>query len=110
TMTLLHILSILIFFSLSQSAVTRSYTLSLHGALPICSVHCCVASETWVSLWTMIPNHFPSDARMYLRDELGLRQSRNPQYSLRADRKSTRLNSSHVKISYAVFCLKKKKI
>src|SRR5690606_41649400 len=28
---------------------------------------------------------------------------------LRADRKSTRLNSSHVKISYAVFCLKKKK-
>src|SRR2546426_2645293 len=36
---------------------------------------------------------------------------RNPQASLRAaDRKSTRLNSSHLVISYAVFCLKKKKI
>src|SRR5690606_41649211 len=32
------------------------------------------------------------------------------QVSIKADRKSTRLNSSHVKISYAVFCLKKKKI
>src|SRR5690349_24144001 len=32
------------------------------------------------------------------------------QYALAADRKSTRLNSSHVEISYAVFCLKKKKI
>src|SRR5690606_1459220 len=30
-------------------------------------------------------------------------------YTIEADRKSTRLNSSHVKISYAVFCLKKKK-
>src|SRR5690606_41828922 len=33
-----------------------------------------------------------------------------PQNSIVIDRKSTRLNSSHVKISYAVFCLKKKKI
>src|SRR5690606_41571109 len=32
-----------------------------------------------------------------------------PEQSVRGDRKSTRLNSSHVKISYAVFCLKKKK-
>ena len=32
----------------------------------------------------MIPNHFPSDQRTYLRDELGLRQNRNPHYSLRA--------------------------
>src|SRR5690606_39886461 len=32
-----------------------------------------------------------------------------PLHALRGDRKSTRLNSSHVKISYAVFCLKKKK-
>src|SRR5690606_5839591 len=33
----------------------------------------------------------------------------SPSGSLKLDRKSTRLNSSHVKISYAVFCLKKKK-
>src|SRR5690606_42109731 len=34
---------------------------------------------------------------------------REPRTGYRLDRKSTRLNSSHVKISYAVFCLKKKK-
>src|SRR5690554_1601083 len=39
-----------------------------------------------------------------------LRQEINPKdFGLYADRKSTRLNSSHVRISYAVFCLKKKK-
>src|SRR5476651_2761613 len=40
--------------------------------------------------------------------DLRLRQERQPQE--RGDRKSTRLNSSHANISYAVFCLKKKKI
>src|SRR5690554_7328023 len=39
---------------------------------------------------------------------LALQMKANPD-SLRGDRKSTRLNSSHVRISYAVFCLKKKK-
>src|SRR5438874_4536310 len=39
-----------------------------------------------------------------------LRRSRRGHRDLRADRKSTRLNSSHVEISYAVFCLKKKNI
>src|SRR5690349_23974725 len=38
-----------------------------------------------------------------------LPRARGPRASARADRKSTRLNSSHVEISYAVFCLKKKK-
>src|SRR5690554_7503504 len=36
-------------------------------------------------------------------------ESKKPLHPLRPDRKSTRLNSSHVRISYAVFCLKKKK-
>src|SRR5437660_8817576 len=36
-------------------------------------------------------------------------ESRGPEIQLHQDRKSTRLNSSHVAISYAVFCLKKKK-
>src|SRR6266496_3488248 len=38
-----------------------------------------------------------------------LQQERQPDEAVRRDRKSTRLNSSHVEISYAVFCLKKKK-
>src|SRR5207302_8006551 len=44
---------------------------------------------------------------LYIGDFRGTDHSRNIQITL--DRKSTRLNSSHVKISYAVFCLKKKK-
>src|SRR5436309_8582181 len=47
------------------------------------------------------------DFLQYLRNERG--QAENTQKTYAADRKSTRLNSSHVKISYAVFCLKKKK-
>src|SRR2546422_8536334 len=39
----------------------------------------------------------------------GRRSTRNPSTGIRTDRKSTRLNSSHGYISYAVFCLKKKK-
>src|SRR5690554_7500630 len=42
-----------------------------------------------------------------LNAELGIRMNAHSEY--RTDRKSTRLNSSHVRISYAVFCLKKKK-
>src|SRR5687768_17959278 len=57
---------------------------------------------------------FPSRALMSVsivqmkRGGAGRRPS-NSQFSFRADRKSTRLNSSHGYISYAVFCLKKKK-
>src|SRR5690606_40527219 len=47
------------------------------------------------------PTFAPPRARCY--------NERNPNILLGQDRKSTRLNSSHVKISYAVFCLKKKK-
>src|SRR5436305_5169420 len=47
---------------------------------------------------------------LYVRDLLGLKRA--PEFDdwlFRTDRKSTRLNSSHVRISYAVFCLKKKR-
>src|SRR5690606_41886178 len=44
-----------------------------------------------------------------LADEMGLGKTLQALALLAADRKSTRLNSSHVKISYAVFCLKKKR-
>src|SRR5439155_24915545 len=73
---------------------TWIYTLSLHDALPI---FCVLQSQT--------------DLQHGFLGRDGRRQSgRSPQRApRRRDRKSTRLNSSHVAISYAVFCLKKKK-
>src|SRR5436305_9958544 len=83
--------SFLFFFN--DTATTEIYTLSLHDALPICrrarrSPISRPTSRGWAGWSTRC---WPSPAR-------------TPQ-----DRKSTRLNSSHVRISYAVFCLKKKK-
>src|SRR5690625_6272979 len=73
-----------LFFFFNDPATTAIYTLSLHDALPIS------------------PALSPQPGRAACR-----RERRHP-YA-RGDRKSTRLNSSHVAISYAVFCLKKKK-
>src|SRR3712207_8049977 len=89
--------SFLFFFFFNDTATTEIYTLSLHDALPICPG----------------PDdrrhrqaERPARARLRARDEGGLFQLRlHPS----RDRKSTRLNSSHANISYAVFCLKKKK-
>src|SRR5574343_1178956 len=67
------------FFFFNDTATTEIYTLSLHDALPISPPG-----------WT--------------RTTRPLRTAR-----WWGDRKSTRLNSSHITISYAVFCLKKKK-
>src|SRR3712207_7518249 len=49
------------------------------------------------------------DWRRVLRDACGSEPQAPPWVSVEKDRKSTRLNSSHANISYAVFCLKKKK-
>src|SRR5476649_2973986 len=68
------------FFFFNDTATTEIYTLSLHDALPICRSSGCLRRRG--PRW---------------------RRIRRPQ-----DRKSTRLNSSHTVISYAVFCLKKK--
>src|ERR1022692_2483627 len=73
----------LFFFFFNDTATTEIYTLSLHDALPICD-----------------------GMRLNRRLSPG-RSTRHPQTT---DRKSTRLNSSHLVISYAVFCLKKKKL
>src|SRR5437868_11979558 len=75
------------FFFFNDTATTEIYTLSLHDALPICT------------------SCGPPGARG--RRSPSARRGRAD--GLRRDRKSTRLNSSHVSISYAVFCLKKKK-
>src|SRR5256885_12730628 len=80
------------FFFFNDTATTEIYTLSLHDALPIYqgnrSVH------QWVKL-------NPNEVNIFENGFLA-------EFKL-ADRKSTRLNSSHLVISYAVFCLKKKK-
>src|SRR6266542_3504967 len=73
-----------LFFFFNDTATTEIYTLSLHDALPISSTWCCSSP--------------PSTMTMAMCCAIG------------GDRKSTRLNSSHGSISYAVFCLKKKKI
>src|SRR2546430_3516476 len=76
--------SLFFFFFFNDTATTEIYTLSLHDALPISS---------------------PEDRRspgIIQEPEGGERMGVG-------DRKSTRLNSSHSQISYAVFCLKKKK-
>src|SRR5436309_4565578 len=89
-MNLLHLYSILFFFN--DTATTEIYTLSLHDALPISMYYPdCRRALPWSS------TSVSALMLMGAMDEVAL------------DRKSTRLNSSHVKISYAVFCLKKKK-
>src|SRR5690606_41519788 len=106
-------------FLLNDTATTEIYTISLHDALPISpdemegillkgfeeaesftQLQPFLDSGRWVNFndssyarAIVISNHTAK--------QLGLK--------LEEDRKSTRLNSSHVKISYAVFCLKKKK-
>src|SRR6202165_6117460 len=72
-------------FFLNDTATTEIYTLSLHDALPIYRPRCRVRS----------------------RSRLAVCRPTAPSPSHR-DRKSTRLNSSHRNISYAVFCFKKK--
>src|SRR5450432_4675191 len=70
-----------VFFFFNDTATTEIYTLSLHDALPIWS------GPAWAPMPPCSSDYDTQDG----------------------DRKSTRLNSSHDQISYAVFCLKKKK-
>src|SRR2546422_8252181 len=86
-------------FFFNDTATTEIYTLSLHDALPICSP---TGSGVDVTTTTRIGPCYRSESRIYSWRAVA---SRPP----RTDWKSTRLNSSHGYISYAVFCLKKKK-
>src|SRR5258707_4923554 len=91
-----------LFFFFNDTATTEIYTLSLHDALPIS------VSVARPSLPLHAPVR-PGDGRSHERRparQHDLRHLVSPGYR---DRKSTRLNSSHANISYAVFCLKKKK-
>src|SRR5690606_41806378 len=89
----------LVFFN--DPATTEIYTLSLHDALPISRLQGAVRRDAGgVSRRAGSPAATGRSLHAIAAARRGA--------SLR-DRKSTRLNSSHVKISYAVFCLKKKK-
>src|SRR5438477_10234692 len=77
-------------FFFNNTPTTEIYTLSLHDALPILTI---VTADDQSKLLAQLL----SDLKKKARDDL------------QGDRKSTRLNSSHMSISYAVFCLKKKK-
>src|SRR2546426_8460403 len=83
------------FFFFNDTATTEIYTLSLHDALPISIERIqTLLAERAVFGWG---------------DVVGQRPTIVDVLSEHRDRKSTRLNSSHLVISYAVFCLKKKK-
>src|SRR5256885_11762866 len=83
---IIGILPLFLFFFFNDTATTEIYTLSLHDALPIWAD---IGSRHLGGYLHLSTAWFP----------LGVR-----------DRKSTRLNSSHLVISYAVFCLKKKRV
>src|SRR5256885_12014873 len=101
------------FFFFNDTATTEIYTLSLHDALPI---------------WSITPEIYPNYTPKFwvyktdlARAKALLKEAGYPDgfdiniaydkaiAEMEEDRKSTRLNSSHLVISYAVFCLKKKK-
>src|SRR5699024_11497333 len=102
----------------SSTATLTIYSLSLHDALPISPLLLLI-------LITFLENlaftNLLGDALVALmqKEKIGIyfftakkpvNQSLFGRIEFNSDRKSTRLNSSHVSISYAVFCLKKKKV
>src|SRR2546430_8375295 len=99
--------TICLFFFFNDTATTEIYTLSLHDALPI---------------WLFFRQRVDKLSLGHALQRLGnARKGRSQAAAVvpepqtqhaqhRGDRKSTRLNSSHSQISYAVFCLKKKNI
>src|SRR5438874_7148343 len=94
-----------------ESTTTEMYTLSLHDALPILPK----LIETYEILQSrgaqhavpyMMPSLIPNMAAGWISMRFDARGPNSAEFG--PDRKSTRLNSSHVEISYAVSCLKKK--
>ena len=107
------------FFFFNDTATTEIYTLSLHDALPISSARLPkIPASSIFGTTTAISTKW-SNASWSAGEAKGKEESAHvPRVSpyrwmcmrsLMRDRKSTRLNSSHANISYAVFCLKKKK-
>src|SRR3712207_9535804 len=91
-------------FFFNDTATTEIYTLSLHDALPIFRVAATTYRAGKVGELELVDLSGGAVGAEALRERL-LAALRTIE---RQDRKSTRLNSSHANISYAVFCLKKK--
>src|SRR3989442_4793988 len=91
---------LLFFFFFNDTATTEIYTLSLHDALPIWLRGIAVAQTRQGGRVGAGRLRHGAGERGAARSDAGC--------EVVGDRKSTRLNSSHVRISYAVFCLKKK--
>src|SRR2546422_7119798 len=100
-----------VFFFFNDTATTEIYTLSLHDALPICP--CSAGSAPAAVPAAAARSGTAAGSRTSGSASSGPARAPRPSGrasgSSREDRKSTRLNSSHGYISYAVFCLKKKK-
>src|SRR5689334_24313530 len=90
----------MLFFFFNDPATTEIYTLSLHDALPICTGDLSPLKVIAVVAVVLSVTGFVVFVE---------RGQRRITVNYARDRKSTRLNSSHSSISYAVFCLKKKK-
>src|SRR5207248_10429683 len=108
--------SIIILFLCTDTSPTDIYTLSLHDALPIFpepdglkDFYTATDDHVQVQLSSLIPG-----SQIFYTVDGSTPTDQSPRYQtpfqvpLPPDRKSTRLNSSHRTISYAVFCLKKK--
>src|SRR2546421_7480010 len=96
------------FFFFNDTATTEIYTLSLHDALPIFTAALAALEAKHVALIDRVPRQGLAGQIAFLHPKACcgvLVELATPA----EDRKSTRLNSSHDQISYAVFCLKKKK-
>src|SRR5690554_7457564 len=91
-------------FSCTGTAATEIYTLSLHDALPISLIPHLGNDFIFTGGIRQYPGFVNIVGQWFLNKHMLTQLHR----SHGLDRKSTRLNSSHVRISYAVFCLKKK--
>src|SRR5256885_9230331 len=95
------------FFFFNDTATTEIYTLSLHDALPISFNKVPIVSNNDKTKFLSTAWRWNSGGNITNDARFGFNLA--PATFASTDRKSTRLNSSHLVISYAVFCLKKKK-
>src|SRR2546427_9265701 len=119
---MLGLFRVFLFFFFNDTATTEIYTLSLHDALPICidtgaeiGNGIVEGQAAAVGVIARGGGTYGDYGRLLVhlvrseRAPAGAVAGRGPLGPNKVDRKSTRLNSSHSQISYAVFCLKKKK-
>src|SRR3712207_7861573 len=99
---------LIVLFFFNDTAATEIYTLSLHDALPISRRGGKHRSLRRPTCRRARPTARPRAAARRRPGQRQRMRSRVPPDGRQEDRKSTRLNSSHANISYAVFCLKKK--